>query len=206
MSLYSRFVLPRLVNASCSTKPVMKQREKIVPLARGRVLEIGVGGGLNFPYLDSAEVDCVFGLDTSAELMEGACAKSEQMDIEFTPLILDAAQIPLDDGDVDTVLVTYTLCSIDALQSALSEMRRVLKPQGQLLFCEHGAAPDRSVNQWQKRLTPIWRRVGGGCRLDRDLPLEIQNAGFRLTSLEQMYLPGTARLVGYNSWGAAIPH
>ncbi|MEX3011011.1 class I SAM-dependent methyltransferase [Hoeflea sp. TYP-13] len=206
MSLYSRFVLPRLINASCQAKPIMKQREKIVPLAKGRVLEIGVGGGLNLAYLDSSKVECVFGLDSSAALMEGALQKSGQLDIDFKPLLLDAAQIPLADDEIDTVLVTYTLCSIDALEAALFEMRRVLKPAGQLLFCEHGAAPDRNVNKWQKRLTPVWRRVGGGCRLDRDLPMEIQNAGFRLTSLEQMYLPGTARLVGYNSWGAAIPY
>ncbi len=203
MSLYSRFILPRMINASCSTKPVMKQREKIVPLAKGRVLEIGVGGGLNFPYLDRDRVDCVFGLDSSAAMMDGAIRNSAKTGIEFKPLVLDAAQIPLDTDDVDTVLVTYTLCSIDALGSALTEMRRVLKPTGRLLFCEHGAAPDRNVKTWQKRLTPLWRRIGGGCRLDRDLPAEIRNAGFRITSLEQMYLPGTARIFGYNSWGVA---
>jgi ubiquinone/menaquinone biosynthesis C-methylase UbiE len=205
MSLYSRHILPRLIKTTCAAKPIMKQREKIVPLAEGKVLEIGVGSGLNFPYFDADKVTRVFGLDTSPQLMRDAEQKSNQAKIEFEPLLLDAAQIPLESGEIDTVLVTYSLCSIDALETALIEMRRVLKPSGKLVFCEHGAAPDNSVYSWQRRLTPIWRRIGGGCRLDRNLPVEIEKAGFRLTSLEQMYLPGTWRVVGYNSWGTAMP-
>ena len=206
MSLYSRHVLPYIINKTCSSKPIMKQREKIVPLAEGRVLEIGIGSGLNFPYLDASKVTHLFGLDTSAQLMEGAKRLAQKSQIDFEPLLLDAAQIPLEKNSVDTVLVTYSLCSIDALGSALGEMRRVLKPSGKLVFCEHGAAPDGAVNRWQKRITPIYRHFAGGCRLDRNFPGEIEKAGFKIATLEQMYLPGTARIIGFNSWGTATPN
>lgn len=205
MSVYNRFILPRIIRKTCSTKPISKQREKIVPLAEGQVLEIGAGGGMNIPYFDKTKVTRVFGLDTSPELMEGAVRQAKQTGLDFEPLLLDAAEIPLDANAVDTVLVTYTLCSIDALQSALAEMHRVLKPSGKLIFCEHGIAPDPEVSRLQKRITPLWKRIGGGCRLDRNIPGEIENAGFQLNSLEQMYLPGTWRIAGYNSWGTASP-
>jgi len=203
MSFYARRILPHLINKACSVKPVMKQREKIVPLAQGRVLEIGIGGGLNLPFYDQSKVSHLFGLDSSAQLMTTAHQRAEQTELAFEPLLLDAATIPLDDNEVDTVLVTYTLCSIDALQDALSEMRRVLKPSGKLLFSEHTAAPDVSVRSWQRRITPIWKRVGGGCRLDRETPKEIEAAGFQIEALDNMYLPGTPRIVGHNSWGIA---
>jgi len=205
MSIFSRYVLPKLIKTTCATKPLMRQREKIVPLAEGSVLEIGVGGGLNFPYYSHDKVTRIFGLDVSPELMEDASRMSKESGLEFKPLLLDAAEIPLDNGEIDTVLVTYSLCSIEEVQSALSEVRRVLKPVGKLVFCEHGAAPDPGVYRWQKRLTPVWKRFSGGCRLDRDIPGEIEKGGFRLASIEHMYLPGTMRIVGYNSWGTAIP-
>jgi len=205
MSLYSRHVVPRMIRRSCGVKPVMKQREKIVPQAHGRVLEIGAGGGFNIAYYDRQKVSEVIGLDTSSSLMKSSSDAAAAAGLSFKPLILDAARIPLDDRDVDTVLVTYTLCSIDRLDDALGEMRRVLKPAGQLLFCEHGAAPDPAVLRWQKRLTPVWRRLAGGCRLDRDLPGAITDAGFAIDTLDHMYLPRTWRIVGYNSWGRAHP-
>ena len=136
MSVYNRFILPRIIKKTCSTKPISKQREKIVPLAEGRVLEIGVGNGMNIPYYDNTKVTHVFGLDISPELMEGAVRRARQTGLDFEPLLLDATEIPLDANAVDTVLVTYTMCSIDALQSALAEMHRVLKPSGKLVFCE----------------------------------------------------------------------
>ena len=205
MSLYGRYVVPRMIRRSCGVKPIMKQREKIVPQAHGRVLEIGAGGGFNIDYYDRRNVSEVVGLDTSAALMETTREKATAAGLAFKPLVLDAAHIPLEDRDVDTVLVTYTLCSIDRLHDALLEMRRVLKPDGQLLFCEHGAAPDPAVLRWQKRLTPLWRRIGGGCRLDRDLPGAIAAAGFTINRLDHMYLPSTWRIVGYNRWGSAQP-
>jgi ubiquinone/menaquinone biosynthesis C-methylase UbiE len=203
MSVYSRYILPKLTDLSCSVKPITRQREKIVPLAEGRVLEIGVGSGLNLAHYDSTKIDRVIGLDSSRALIDRALERARTTGIPFEPMLLDARSIPLDDDTVDTVLVTYALCSIDALDEALSEMRRVLKPTGKLLFCEHGLAPDPGVQRIQNSLTPVWKRVGGGCRLNRDLPGEIVKAGFRITALDQMYLPGTFRFIGFNSWGVA---
>jgi ubiquinone/menaquinone biosynthesis C-methylase UbiE len=205
MSVYSRYILPKLTDLSCSVKPITRQREKIVPLAEGRVLEIGVGSGLNLAHYDRSRIDSIIGLDASEELMARALERARTSGVPFEPLLLDAKSIPLEDNAVDTVLVTYSLCSIDALGEALSEMRRVLKPAGRLLFCEHGLAPDAGVQKLQNRLTPVWKRVGGGCRLNRDLPKEIAQAGFRITALDQMYLPGTWRFIGFNSWGTAQP-
>ena len=205
MSLYGRYVLPRMIDFSCATKPIRKQREKVVPSAAGRVLEIGVGSGLNFAHYDGAKITTVFGLDPSPELMAMAHAEAERVGIVFEALPVEAGEIPLENAEVDSVLVTYTLCSITDLNAALAEMRRVLKPAGRLLFCEHGAAPDRNIYRWQKRLTPLWRRIAGGCRLDRDMPAIITEAGFAIDTLDQMYLPGTWRVFGYNSWGSARP-
>jgi ubiquinone/menaquinone biosynthesis C-methylase UbiE len=205
MSLYNRYVLPRMITKSCASKPIRKQREKVVPLARGRVLEIGAGGGLNMPHYDKSSVDLVIGLDVSAELLDSAQEQAAIACIPFQKVLLDAASIPLERDEVDTVLVTYSLCSIDNLESALAEMNRVLKPSGKLIFCEHGAAPDRKVRGLQNTLTPLWKKFGGGCRLNRDLPAEIKKAGFEMDWIEQMYLPGTWRVVGWNSWGVSFP-
>ena len=204
MSFYDRHILPFLIDRACAAPQVRRQRELIVPEAEGRVLEIGIGSGLNLPYYDRSRVDHIFGLDVSPELMFRAHQRAEKTGVAFEPLILDAATIPLDDAAVDTVLVTYTLCSIPALQQALSEMRRVLKPGGRLLFSEHGAAPDPGVLKWQRRLTPLWKRIAGGCHLDRDAPAEIARAGFRIAALDQGYLPAAPRFVGYNSRGVAL--
>jgi len=203
MSLYNRYVLPWVIRKSCASKPIRKQREKVVPLAEGRVLEIGAGGGLNFPHYVKSKVDMVLGLDISAELLDLAEEQAARARVPFESVLLDAASIPLERNEVDTVLVTYSLCSIDDLEPALNEMYRVLKPSGKLIFCEHGVAPDIQVSRMQRALTPLWRRFGGGCRLDRDLPGEIEKAGFQIRWLEQMYLPGTWRVVGWNSWGVA---
>lgn len=205
MSFYSRHVLPRLIEATCTTKPVRKQREKVVPLCEGRVLEIGVGTGLNFPFYVPDRVSEVFGLDVSVEMMRDATDRAAKAHLPFEPLVLDAATIPLERDAVDTVLVTYSLCSIGALAEALAEMRRVLKPGGRLVFCEHGAAPDPGVRRFQDRLTPLWRRIAGGCHLNREIPAEIGAAGFEITEQSQMYLPGTWRFVGFNTWGTAVP-
>lgn len=205
MSLYSQHVLPRLIRNSCSVKPVAKQREKIVPRCSGTVLEIGAGGGFNLPFMQAPDIDRVFGLDPNAPLLGDAEARAGELGIEFRPVLSGAEAIPLDRGEVDTVLVTYTLCSIDGLDRALAEMRRVLKPEGRLLFCEHGAAPDPGIRRVQNLLTPVWRRLGGGCRLNRDMPARIRDAGFAIAEQDQMYLPGTWRPLGFNWWGVAVP-
>lgn len=202
MGFYSKYVLPKLVHVACSTKPNMRQREKVVPLAHGRVLEIGIGSGLNFPYYDASKVTKVWGLDPSPDIMRMAerAALAVPFDVEFIGLPSD--EIPLEGGSVDTVLVTYTLCTIPDTQPALRQMARVLRPGGKLIFCEHGAAPDPSVRRWQDRINPIWKRLGGGCNLNRAIPALIEEGGFRITGMETMYISGW-RPATFTYWGAA---
>ena len=205
MSFYDRHILPKVLNWSCSAKPVQRQRQKVVPLAEGRVLEVGIGSGLNLPYYDPAKIERVIGLDPAEEMLRYARRASKNLPFAVEYLALEGENIPLERHSVDTVLVTYTLCTIADAIAALDGMRRVLRPSGRLIFCEHGSAPDDSVRRWQRRLNPIWNRIGGGCNLDRDIPQLIESAGFRIDAIDSMYLPGTPRFAGFNYWGTARP-
>ena len=202
MGFYSRYVLPHVINLACGAKPTMKQREKIVPLARGRVLEIGVGSGLNLPYYDSEQITQLWGLDPSTKLWSLAERRVRELSLDIKFLEASAEDIPLSESSADTVLVTYTLCSIPEAVRALRDIRRVLKSDGQLLFCEHGAAPDAGVRKWQDRLNPLWKKIGGGCNLNRDIPALLESAGFRISALDTMYVPGW-KPVSFNYWGSA---
>lgn len=202
MSFYAERVLPHLIDLACSTRPQQKQREKVVHLAEGDVLEIGFGSGLNLPYYDSGKVRKIFGLEPSAGMRRKAQPMVESSDIEVEFIDLPGEQIPLENDSVDTVLVTYTLCSIADAVTALEGMRRVLKPRGRLIFCEHGRAPDEGVRRWQNRLNPPWRWMAGGCNMNRDIPALLQTGGFEITMDERMYLPGP-RILNYNFWGIA---
>ncbi|TNG03254.1 MAG: class I SAM-dependent methyltransferase [Gammaproteobacteria bacterium] len=203
MSFYSRHILPKVVHFTCSLKPNMRQRSKVVPQAQGVVLEIGIGSGLNLPYYDANRVSKVIGLDPSAEMTRIAehVASSAPFDVEFVGL--PGEEIPLETNSIDTVLMTYTLCSIPDTQMALQQMNRVLKPGGRLIFCEHGAAPDPNIRLWQDRLNPIWSRLGGGCQLNREIPVLLKEGGFKICDLEARYIPGW-RLASFNYWGSAI--
>ena len=203
MSLYEKHILPRFINCACSTKPMMKQREKVVPRASGTVLEIGIGTGLNLPYYDSAKVDKVIGLDPSEESWALAGERATHLDFDVEFIGLPGEQIPLDDDSVDTVLVTYSLCTIPDPVAALTGMARVLRRGGELIFCEHGMAPDASVVKWQNRVNPVWRKIAGGCHLNRDIPELLTQGGFGIETLESRYLPGTPKIAGFNYWGGA---
>jgi ubiquinone/menaquinone biosynthesis C-methylase UbiE len=203
MTFYDRYILPKVLNWSCGAKPVQQQRQKVVPLAEGLVLEIGIGSGLNLPYYDPARIERVIGLDPAEEMLSYAKRKSGNLPFEVEYLTLEGEHIPLERHSVDTVLVTYTLCTIPDAVAALEGMRRVLKHGGRLIFCEHGRAPDEAVRRWQRRLNPVWRRIGGGCNLDRDIPALIGAAGFSIDSLNSTYLPRTPRFAGFNYWGSA---
>ena len=204
MGLYEQHVLPRIVHFACGLKPAMRQREKVVPRARGRVLELGIGSGLNLPFYDPAKVSKVWGLDPAPEMTRIAerAVRSLAFEVEF--IGLSAAEIPLEDDSVDTVVVTYTLCTIPETTPALRQASRVLRPGGELIFCEHGAAPDASVRRWQDRVNPAWKRLGGGCNLNRAVPAMLEAGGFRITNLETLYLPGW-RIASFNYWGTAVP-
>jgi ubiquinone/menaquinone biosynthesis C-methylase UbiE len=181
----------------------MMQREKIVPLAEGDVLEIGLGTGLNLPYYDTNKVRKVWGLEPSEGMRQLARKKITDSKVEVEMIDLPGEEIPLDAQSVDTVVVTYTLCTIPDAQRALRGMRRVLRPGGKLLFCEHGIAPDRGVRQWQERINPTWRRFAGGCQINRDIPDLLESSGFRVLVDERMYIPGI-KLLSYNYWGSAV--
>ncbi len=202
MGFYDKYVLPRVVNLTCSLKPTMKQREKIVPLAEGRVLEIGVGSGLNLPFYNPEKVRHLWGLDPSTEMWALAQKTNRKLDFEIEFLEASAGAIPLDSDCVDTVMITYTLCTIPEVLPALEEMRRVLKVDGRLLFCEHGIAPDRSVRKWQDRLNPLWMKFGGGCNLNRPIPELLEKGGFKIRGMDAMYIPGW-KPASFNYWGSA---
>ena len=203
MGFYNKYILPKFLNCACGSKPINFQREKIVPLAEGIVLDIGIGSGLNIPFYNKSKIDYVYGLDPSYELLKIAktIAKKNEFEIKF--LQCGAEAIPLPDNSIDTVLITYTMCTIPDVELSNEEIMRVLKPEGQLLFCEHGLAPDSNIIKWQKRINPIWNKIAGGCNLNRDIPKLITSSGFKILNMEEMYLPSTPKFAGYNYWGIA---
>ena len=201
--LYERHVLPKVLDVCCSTKPINYQRSKIVPHAKGNILEIGIGSGINIPFYNKANVEKIYGLDPSEELNNIAQKKAINNNLEIDFLLNGAEEIPLPSDSMDTILITYTLCTIQDLESSLKEIRRVMKDDAVMLFCEHGIAPDENVMKWQNRVNPLWGKLFGGCNINRNIPEIIQSSGFTLNSLDQMYLPSTPKIVGYNYWGKA---
>jgi ubiquinone/menaquinone biosynthesis C-methylase UbiE len=199
---YERIVLPHLLELTCGVKPIRRQRQKVVPLARGEVLEIGIGTGLNLPFYDRSRVKSIVGVDPALELHPLALRRVAQTGLSVRMVGLSAETLPLPDHGFDTIVCTYTLCTIPDPATALAEMRRVLAPGGKLLFSEHGRAPDESVRRWQQRLQPLWGPLAGGCQLGRDISALLEAAGFRL-AVQSMYLPGP-RFTSYHYWGEAV--
>jgi ubiquinone/menaquinone biosynthesis C-methylase UbiE len=202
-SWYDRHLLPHLVDFACGMQPVRRQREMIVPLAHGRVLEVGIGTGLNMPFYDPSRVRYIVGVDPALQMHRLALKRIARAGLDVELVGISAETLPLEDESIDTVVTTYTLCTIPDPVAALREMRRVLAPGGRLLFCEHGRAPDESVRRWQARLTPHWQKIAGGCHLDRDIPALLEGAGFRCDALQTRYLPGPRPLT-FNYWGEAV--
>ena len=207
MGLWERYAVPPLIACACASKPIMKQREKIVPHARGTVLEIGCGSGTNFALYDREHVARLYALEPAPGMIKRARKTADSLQftehVEF--LETGAEAVPLDDNSVDTVIITFVLCTIPDWQGALSEVRRVLKPGGQVLFSEHGLAPDEPVAKWQRRIEPLWKPLAGGCHLTRDIPKLFKESGFGLEDAQTMYLPSTPKVAGFVSWGAAKP-
>ena len=202
VGFYESKVLPKILDMTMSVRPVMRQRAKVVPLAHGRVLEVGIGSGLNLSFYDKTKVDRVLGLDPSPELQVMARKRAEEAGIEVDWLALSSEKIPLPDASVDSIVITYTMCTIPDVHSALLEMGRVLKNEGRLYFSEHGLAPDESVRRWQHRINPFWKLIAGGCNLNRSVPVMLENAGFLLEDVGTIYLPGLRPLT-FNTWGTA---
>jgi len=203
MGLYQRYLLPRLVQCACGSPVIDRQRRKVVPLAQGEVLEIGFGSGLNLPHYRREHVTRLWALEPSAGMRALAAARVAGSGLDVQWLDLPGEAVPLPDGSVDCVVMTYTLCTIPDAAAALAQVRRVLRPGGRLLFCEHGAAPDADVRRWQDRLDGLWGRFAGGCHLNREMEPLIVSAGFRFDDLQSRYLPKTPRFAGYNTWGCA---
>jgi ubiquinone/menaquinone biosynthesis C-methylase UbiE len=189
MGFYNDFILPRLINLAMRNKELRPFRERVIGAAEGKVLEIGVGSGMNLPFYRSP-VREILALEPAPRLLTMAKSASPTTGVPVNFLEASAEAIPLDQQSVDTVVTTWTLCSIPQAAVALAEMRRVLRPSGKLLFAEHGQAPDASVRRWQDRLTPAWRYFGGGCHLNRPIRSMIEAAGFRIDRIETGYISG----------------
>ena len=203
-SFYDRHIMPRLIGCACASKPIMKQRVKVVPKAAGKVLELGIGGGLNLQFYDPAKVESVSGVDPSAELRAVAmqAERPEGLKVEIQKGTAEA--LPFETASFDCVVCTFTLCSVQSPRDALAEAKRVLKPGGRFLYCEHGLAPDAGVARWQCRLEPMWKAIAGGCHLTRPITAAVAGAAFAVASSESMYLPGTPRVLGWGEWGEAV--
>ncbi len=203
VGFYDRFVLPPLIDMACGKTIIREQREKIAPQAEGTVLEIGFGSGLNLPLLKPDKVTKLYALEPSAGMLARARKRADSVAFPVEILAEAAEDLSLPPESVDTVLVTYSLCSIPDPLAALAGARRALKPGGKLLFCEHGLAPEEDVRRWQRRIEPVWRVIGGGCHLTRDIPDLVRSAGFTIERLDAGYLPNTPKWAGFNTWGCA---
>ena len=204
MGVYATYVVPHLIHIAMKNREATRLRGRVVPAAEGRVLEIGIGSGLNLPFYGPS-VRGVVGIDPSMSLLRRATKAGHDRPIGVEVVHGSAEILPFDAGDFDTVVTTWTLCSIADSAAALAEMRRVLRPTGTLLFVEHGRAADEAVRRWQDRVNPVWNAISGGCNVNRDIAGLIGGAGFRITRDETGYLVKGPRFVTYTYMGQAAP-
>jgi ubiquinone/menaquinone biosynthesis C-methylase UbiE len=202
-NVYQRLVVPYLVHFSMRQERLEPYRRRLVPAARGRVLEIGVGSGINFRFYPDG-TKTIVGIEPSAQLLSMAQTETAKAAAPVELIEASAEAIPIDNRSVDTVVSTWTLCSIPDVQRALQEIRRVLRLDGRLLFIEHGEAPEPSVSRWQHRLNPLWKRLAGGCHLDRPIDRLIRSAGFEIDRLDTGYMEGP-KVLTFLYEGAAHP-
>lgn len=200
---YDAHVMPRLITCACGQEGIERRRREIVPLARGRVLELGCGGGLNQQFYEAGRISAFAGIDPHEKLLEGARARAlaHGWDVDIRAGV--AEDLPFATGSFDTVVCTYTLCSVEDPERVLAEVRRVLAPGGRLLFLEHGRAPDQAVARWQERIEPVWKPLAGGCHLTRPVGAALRAAGFAVEPLGQAYLRQAPKIMGWMEWGVA---
>ena len=201
MAFYADELLPKLCHLAMRNRRLLPYRQRVVALAEGRVLEVGTGSGLNLPFY-GASVREIIALEPSPQLIAMAQRAAGTVSVRFVNASAEA--MPIDDRTVDTVVTTWTLCTIPSALEALAEMRRVLRPGGRLVFVEHGLAPDARVRWWQDRLTPLWARLSGGCHLNRPVRQLLETGGFRIDRLETGYMPGL-RPLSFTYEGTATP-
>ncbi len=200
---YDAHVMPRLIRCACGTGQVMKRRSFVVPLAQGDVFELGCGGGINHEFYDADAITSYAGIDPHEALLEDARKAAQAKGWPASLKQGVGEDIPFASGSFDTVVCTFTLCSVDDPQRVLSEMHRILRPGGRALFLEHGRAPDANVAKWQDRIEPVWKRLAGGCHLTRPIGSAFRGAGFEVEPLGQGYLPKAPRFAMWNEWGVA---
>ena len=205
MGLWDRYIVPPLISCACNSKPIIRQRQKTVPQASGVVVELGCGAGTNFDIYEPDRVSELHAIEPSHGMMQRAAEKLDGHILEPKTVLhsVGAERLPLGNSSVDTAVVTFVLCTIPDWQRALEEIRRVLKPDGTVLFSEHALAPDPEVAKWQRRIEPVWKRIGGGCHLTRDTRHMLSETGFRIDQYESMYLPNTPKIAGFAVWGRA---
>jgi len=201
---FDKFVLPRLIEWACSHDSIGEQRQIVVPKASGTVLEVGIGSGLNLPFYDRSKVKNIIGIDPGKSILELGSERFDDMDIPLEVLTESAENIPLENNSVDTVLLTWAGCSVPDIETALCEMRRVLKPDGQLVFCEHGRSNQPHIARYQDWLNKIWPHFSGGCNLNRDFAGLIDNAGFNITEMDTFYTMKAPKVVSFHFRGIAI--
>lgn len=200
---YDRNIMPRLIACACGQEAVRAKRAGVVPLASGDVLELGCGGGLNLPLYDRGAVASLSGIDPHDGMLNSARERARRAGWEVDFRQAAGEDLPFRDARFDTVVCTYTLCSVADPAAVLAEVRRVMKPDGRLLFLEHGRAPDVDVHVWQERLQPFWKRLAGGCHLARPIGASFRKHGFEVEPLGQEYLPKAPRAMGWMEWGVA---
>ncbi len=200
---YDAHLMPKLVTFACGQGQVMKRRSQLVPLATGDVFELGCGGGLNQEFSQPSQISSFSGIDPHAGLLDDARARASARGWDNTIREGVGENISFRDASFDTVVCTFTLCSVDDPDQVMSEMRRILRPGGRLLFLEHGRTPDVDVARWQDRIEPVWKKIAGGCHLTRPIGAALRGAGFDVEPMGQGYLPKAPRFAGWNEWGIA---
>lgn len=205
MGVWDKIFVEPLIACACKSKPIQKQREKVVPLAEGRVLEVGCGAGTNFDFYDFNQVSHVHAIEPAGGMLKRARNKASKMGLSADKVTFDEAgaeAMPLEDQSIDTAVITFVLCTIPDWEAALTETRRVLKPGGKIVFTEHGLAPDANVVKWQRRIEPVWKVLAGGCHVTRDVERMFAQSGFKFDDIQNMYVPGP-KFAGYMTWGTA---
>lgn len=203
---YSRAIAPRVVSCLCGLGAIKKQRRRLVPHASGCVLEIGIGSGRNLPFYDPEKVSKVIGIDPDPTMLKLGRGRFQSARVEIDVIQGSADSLPIEDRSIDTALITYTLCSLPNPAAALAEIRRVLRPGGKILFCEHGRSQSERTAEWQDRLNPVWCKLAAGCNINRDAARLLRDAGFKIAELEQFSLTGIPDIIGSHYVGTALPN
>lgn len=204
LNFYQRHVLPVLIDVGCGTRAIQHLREVVVPKARGRVLELGIGSARNLPFYDASKVVELVGVDPSRELWSRGRKRLAELQFPVLHHACELEHAPIERQSIDSVVITYTLCTVPDPVAVLRALRRFLAPGACVLFCEHGAAPDLPVRRWQDRLNGAWRAMAGGCNLNRDIAGLFRKTGFLLADCSQDYLKRVPKILGYHCWGTAV--